>query len=154
MPFTLSSPAFAQNCPIPRRYSGEGHDVSPPLAWTDPPKGTRSLVLTVTDPDAPGGTFHHWTLIDIPADRRALAENFSEAEPLGPMLQLRNGFGREGYGGPLPPRGHGPHRYVFTLHALSVETLDADPEADPATVILGLPEATLATASLVGLYER
>ncbi|HSP71832.1 MAG TPA: YbhB/YbcL family Raf kinase inhibitor-like protein [Gaiellaceae bacterium] len=125
--FVLSSPAFAPGEPMPARYTCDGRDTSPPLRWTAPPRGTASLALTVTDPDAPGGTFVHWRLTGIPASARTL--------PAGSHAGGRNSFGKTGYGGPCPPRGQA-HRYVFVLRAL------------------GRSGTVLATARLVGTYAR
>lgn len=107
--FVLSSPAFAPGEPMSSRFTCDGRDVSPPLRWTAPPRGTVSLALTVTDPDAPGGPFVHWRLTRISPSARALPE--------GSRAGGRNGFGKTGYGGPCPPRGQA-HRYVFELRAL------------------------------------
>jgi len=146
MGFTLSSPAFRHEHTIPVTFTCDGDDAPPPLNWSGAPEGTRSFALTVDDPDAPGGTFTHWLLYDIPAGTTGLP-----APPGG--RSLRNGFGRAGYGGPCPPRGHGPHRYVFTLHALDVPSLSlrgkSRQDLDDA-----LGAHTLATANLVGRYER
>jgi Raf kinase inhibitor-like YbhB/YbcL family protein len=154
MPFTLMSPAFVPNAPIPKQYTGDGDDCSPPVAWIDAPPETRSFVLTVQDPDAPSGLFHHWTLFNIPRDHTALPEGFPGRLPLGDMQELNNGFGHTGYGGPLPPHGDGPHRYVFTLHALSVDRVDASPAEDPEALLRRLAPATIAKAEFIGIYER
>ena len=107
--FVLSSPAFAPGEPLPARYTCDGRDASPPLRWTAPPRGTVSLALTVTDPDAVGGPFVHWRLAGISPSARSLPE--------GSRAGGRNSFGKTGYGGPCPPRGQA-HRYVFELRAL------------------------------------
>lgn len=107
--FVLTSPAFAPGEPMPARYTCDGRDASPPLRWTAPPRGTVSLALTVTDPDAVGGPFVHWRLTGIAPSTRALAA--------GSRAGGRNSFGKTGYGGPCPPRGRA-HRYVFDLRAL------------------------------------
>ena len=125
--FVLSSPAFSPGEPLPTRFTCEGAGGSPPLRWTVPPRGTRSLSLTLTDPDAPGGTFVHWRVAGLAPSLRGL--------PAGSRLGSRNGFGRTGYGGPCPPRGRA-HRYVFTLRAL------------------GAGGRVLATARLVATYAR
>jgi Raf kinase inhibitor-like YbhB/YbcL family protein len=107
--FELASAAFGAGQPIPARRSCDGEDVSPRFAWTEPSEGMRSLALVVDDPDAPGGTFTHWLAWDVDPARSGLAEG--EAPP----AQGRNDFGRTGYGGPCPPRGHRPHRSSFRL---------------------------------------
>jgi Raf kinase inhibitor-like YbhB/YbcL family protein len=114
---TLSvwSEAFHPGDPVPRTYTCEGADVSPPLAWSAPPGDVRpaSYVLVVDDPDAPGGTFVHWLAWNIQVNTLPVGETYG-------MVQGRNDFGRVGYGGPCPPVGHGVHRYRFKVYALDV----------------------------------
>ena len=117
----LISTAFADGSAIPRRFTCDGEDLSPPLNWNDAPPDTRSFVLLCDDPDAPAGTWHHWAAYDIPSTLTAFAERAS-AEKLG-FKQAINDFRRPGYGGPCPPRGHGLHHYQFQLLALSVDHL-------------------------------
>lgn len=121
MSFTLTSPpAFKYGERIPRKYTCDDVDVSPPLQWSSAPPGTKSLVLIMEDPDAPIGTFTHWVLYNIPPDRTDLPENVPKTPVVeGIGVQGINDFGRVGYGGPCPPRGHGPHRYFFRLYALN-----------------------------------
>jgi Raf kinase inhibitor-like YbhB/YbcL family protein len=145
--FSLTSASFKAGTTIPRRHTCEGEDLSPPLAWSEPPAGTRSLALIVDDPDAPVGTFTHWLAGGIDPGARALPE--SEGAP----VEGRNDFGVVGYRGPCPPPGHGRHRYVFRLHALEAE-LDLRPGAGAAELERALAGRVLATAELVGLYER
>jgi hypothetical protein len=146
MAFTLTSSAFLDGETIPRQFTCDGDDVAPPLAWSDPPERTRSFALVMEDPDAPRGTFTHWLLYDIPAAMTELREQASGTA-------LRNSFGRAAYGGPCPPPGHGPHRYVFTLYALDVPALDMQGRAR-AALDRALRAHTLATARLTGRYER
>src|SRR5262245_15294509 len=111
----IKSSAFEANEPIPKQYSREGRDVSPPLEWTDPPDGTMELALIVDDPDAPRPKpWVHWVLYKIPATERGVAEGQDAGGIEGP-----NDFGESGWGGPLPPPGHGVHHYRFRLYALS-----------------------------------
>ncbi len=118
MPFRLATPAFSQGGAIPVKYTCSGADVSPPLQWTAPPAGAKSLALVVDDPDAPSGTWIHWLLYNIPARAGGLREGLSTSPQLSRgMLQGRNSFGKIGYGGPCPPRGQ-VHRYFFRLYAL------------------------------------
>jgi hypothetical protein len=146
MAFALSSSAFGDGETIPTRYTCDDDDVPPPLTWTDPPDGTRSFALIMDDPDAPNGTFTHWLLFDIPARTTELpGESTSKT--------LRNDFGRSGYGGPCPPRGHGQHRYFFTLYAVSVPSLELHGENRKA-LNEALRTHTLAIARLTGRYER
>ena len=120
MPFKLVSSAFEEGGAIPKLHSCEGADVSPSLEWSGEPGGTKSYALIADDPDAPAGTWNHWLLWDIPASVRGLAQGFKPGR-LG--ASGANDFGKPGYGGPCPPRGHGPHRYFFKIHALDVESL-------------------------------
>jgi Raf kinase inhibitor-like YbhB/YbcL family protein len=125
--FVLTSPVFQPGSTIPTRYSCDGANVSPPLRWTAPPRGTAWLSLTVFDPDAPGGGFLHWLIRRLPATMRTL--------PAGSHLGGPNGAGRSGYTGPCPPSGPA-HHYQFVLRALSASG------------------KVLAVARLVGIYRR
>ena len=146
MPFTLKSAAFEDGDTIPQRFTCDGADEPPPLAWSGPPKGTASLALIMDDPDAPAGTFTHWMVYDIPASTRQGVEASAGRS-------LRNDFGRSGYGGPCPPPGHGPHRYFFTLYALDVATLDLRNQ-NRAALERAIERHTLGTVRLMGRYER
>ncbi len=146
-PFVLRSDAFEGGEPIPARHSCEGEDISPALAWTEPPESTQSLALVVDDPDAPGGTFTHWLAWRLDAASGGLREG---EKPAG---EGRNDFGRSGYGGPCPPPGHGPHRYSFRLQALDGE-LDLPAGASKRDLESALEGRVLAVAELVGTYER
>ena len=145
MAFTLISSAFHDGGVIPRECTCDGEDVPPPLAWSGVPEGTRSFALVVDDPDAPGGTFTHWLLHDIPGSAAAL--------PASPGKALRTSFGRTGYGGPCPPRGDPPHRYVFTLYALDVPALGLH-DGTRASLDRALRAHTLGVARLTGRYGR
>ncbi len=143
----LRSAAFASGAEIPARYTCDGDDVSPPLEWTDPPSGTRSLALCVDDPDAGRYPFTHWLAWNLAPAAGSLAEG--EAAP----VEGRNDFGAPGYRGPCPPAGK-PHRYVFRLLAL-----DAEPALEPGVDRRRrFDEATdghvVAGAELVGTYRR
>jgi Raf kinase inhibitor-like YbhB/YbcL family protein len=145
--FELSSDAFADGGDIPGRHTCDGENLSPPLSWSDPPQGTRSLALIVDDPDAPVGTFTHWLAWGIDPAAGGLAEGRSAP------AEGQNGFRRQGYAGPCPPPGHGRHRYFFRLHALS-----AGPELRPGStreeVERAIDGIVLAVAELVGGYAR
>jgi Raf kinase inhibitor-like YbhB/YbcL family protein len=145
--FSLESTGFGHGEEIPRRYGCEGEDLSPPLSWSRPPEGTRSLALIVDDPDAPVGTFTHWLGWGLDPDAQGLGEG--EAAP----VQGRNDFGTSGYRGPCPPPGHGRHRYSFRLYALDSDP-DLSPDADKGDLERALEGHTLAVAELVGTYER
>jgi Raf kinase inhibitor-like YbhB/YbcL family protein len=146
--FALRSPAFEDGAPIPRRHTCEGEDVSPALEWIAPPAEARSLALVVEDPDAPGGTFTHWLVCGIEPEARGLAEGER------PPLEGRNDFRRRGWRGPCPPRGHGPHRYVFRLVALDAMLKDLAPGAAARDVDEAVSGHVLAAAELTGTFER
>lgn len=149
---TLSSPAFADGGPIPSRHTGEAEDVSPTLSWSNVPEGTKSFALICHDPDAPlvkPGTygFVHWVLYGIPG-------NISELpEECGDYVQGVNDFGKQGYGGPMPPEGHGTHHYFFWLLAL-----DGEPDLAAGLTMWELLEkielGVIGMNRLVGTYVR
>lgn len=143
----LTSNAFGDGEPIPRRHTCEGEDLSPPLTWTDPPDGTSSLALIVDDPDAPRGTFTHWLAWGIDPAAGGLREG--EAA----RVEGSNDFGQTNYRGPCPPPGHGPHRYFFRLHALE-ENLELEPGATKAELERAVSAGSVAVAELMGTYER
>jgi Raf kinase inhibitor-like YbhB/YbcL family protein len=143
----LTSPAFEDGDAIPRRHTCEGDDLSPPLAWIGQPSETQSFALLVDDPDAPGGAFTHWLAWGFDPDTSELSEG--EAAP----TEGRNDFGSNGYRGPCPPPGHGPHRYIFPLHALDVEP-GVGSGAGKAQLEQALTDHVLATAELRGTYAR
>lgn len=145
--FALESSAFENAQAIPDRHTCEGEDVSPPLRWTDAPNGTRSLALIVDDPDAPGGVFTHWLAWSL--DPAAAGLDEGEAAP----REGRNDFGRTGYRGPCPPRGHGRHRYAFRLYALDTE-LELGAGAAKGELEQAIEGHVLMTSELVGTYER
>lgn len=150
---SVSSTAFQEGAKIPDKYTCEGQDVSPPLAWGEPPAGTQSLALVTDDLDAPRGVFTHWVIFNIPPASRELAEAVP-AQPQLPdgALQGKNGFGNIGYGGPCPPEGS-PHRYRFTLYALD-RTLDLKAGASKNQVLDAMEGHALARGELTGTYQR
>jgi Raf kinase inhibitor-like YbhB/YbcL family protein len=145
--FELQSTAFRDGEAIPRRHTCEGEDVSPLLSWSDLPEGTRSLALAVDDPDAPGGAFTHWLAWDIDPAAGELGEGTAAPS------EGQNDFGQIGYRGPCPPPGHGPHRYFLRLYALD-EPLGVQPGAGKTEFERALDGRSLATAQLMGTYER
>jgi len=144
----VTSAAFAAGEPIPAQYSCTGADISPPLAWTDAPAETQSFALIFDDPDAPGGTWVHWLLFNLPADARALAENAAppNSTPIG-----KNSWGRTDYGGPCPPSG--THRYFFKLYALDA-TLNLDNGATKTEILSAMDGHILAETSLMCTFSR
>lgn len=152
MPFELTSTAFKQEEPIPIRYSCKGEDISPALAWGDPPEGTQSFVLVVDDPDAPGGTWIHWVVFNIPADVRALPEDMPAGMKFDDVAASfgANSWGRAEYGGPCPPSG--THRYFFKLYAL--DTILALEPGSRSKVLEAVKEHSLAKAELMGTFSK
>jgi Raf kinase inhibitor-like YbhB/YbcL family protein len=144
--FVLSSTAFATGEAIPARYTCDGEDAIPPLAWSGAPAGTRAFALIMDDPDAPGGTWVHWVLFNLPATATALPE--SEASG----VQGRTNAGEGGYGGPCPPPGK-PHRYYFKLYAVD-GPLSLRRGATKADVERAMEGHVLASAQLMGTYAR
>jgi Raf kinase inhibitor-like YbhB/YbcL family protein len=154
MALAITSTAFADGEAIPSRYTCQGEDVSPPLAWTGLPPGTKSLALLLVDPDvpdpaAPKRTWVHWVLYNLPATATGLVEAVT-ALPNG-TLPGRNDWGRTGYGGPCPPIGR--HRYFHKLYALDVVLPDLG-EPTQAELERAMEGHVLATAELVGTYEK
>ena len=154
MTFSLSSPAFVDGAQIPSRHTCEGEDLSPPLRWQGAPDGTESFALLCDDPDAPGGTWHHWAAYDLPSAQESLDEGFPADTLVGTVRQAVNDFGRSGYGGPCPPPGHGTHHYHFRLLALSVAQLDLGPKAGCRDVEAAARPHVLGEARLLGTYAR
>jgi Raf kinase inhibitor-like YbhB/YbcL family protein len=149
----LSSTSFQDGSRIPAKYTCSGANISPQLAWSAPPAGTVSLALTVTDPDAPRGTWVHWVMYNLPAGTRALPEGLPALGQLPDgALQGRNDFGEIGYGGPCPPPGS-PHHYIFTLYALDSK-LNLPVGATRAQVEAAMQGHILASGRLVGIYQR
>lgn len=153
----FTSAAFSSQESIPREYTCEGADVSPPLEWNAVPDGTESLVLIVDDPDAPGQTFTHWVLFNVPSTETSLPRDlqvdaqFGGADPA--PREGKNDFGDVGYGGPCPPPGDGEHRYFFRLFAVD-RTLDLDAGVSKAEVLSAIEDHVLDQAEVVGTYER
>jgi Raf kinase inhibitor-like YbhB/YbcL family protein len=153
MSMELTSSAFQEGQTIPKPYTGDSRDLSPPLQWSAPPSGTKSLALICEDPDAPRGTFTHWVLFDLPAESRKLGEGVSpEATLPDGSAQGTNDFHRTGYSGPAPPPGK-PHRYVFNLYAL--DKLPAiQPGATKDQLVSAMKGHILDQGQLTGMYAR
>lgn len=154
MAMTLTCPAFAAGARMPRRFTGDGADISPPLAWTDPPAGTKCYALICEDPDASGPKpFVHWVLYDIPPTWDTVAEGLgNDHELMDGAQQGVTDFGDAGYGGPAPPPGK-PHRYLFRLYAVS-KASGLKPGASRIELLAAIKGKVLATAELTGIYSR
>jgi Raf kinase inhibitor-like YbhB/YbcL family protein len=163
MSLTLTSASFSDGDYLgpdhvlsePFGFGCAGGNVSPELSWADPPLATRSFAVTCFDPDAPTGSgFWHWVIVNIPPDVTSLAAGASRGGlPVG-ALETRTDFGQAGYGGPCPPEGDHPHRYLFTVHAVSLEALPVETDTSAAVVGFYLHFNTLEKASLMGLFKR
>ena len=149
----LKTTSFTPGGFIPKRFTCEAADVSPALAWTDPPLGTQSFAIIEDDPDAPSGTFVHWVVYDLPAAYRKLPEALSGNDQMpGGGRQGTNDFSRTGYSGPCPPPGR-PHRYFIRLYALDA-ILNLRPAASRKELDAAMLGHILARAELMGRYQR
>lgn len=149
----LSSAAFANGQSIPKKYTCDGEDISPPLKWMNAPKETKSFALISDDPDAPAGTWVHWVIFNIPADVSELKENLPKTESvLGKAKQGINDFEKIGYGGPCPPSGK-PHRYFFKLYALDTE-LNLSGKVKKEDLVKAMQGHILAEGQIMGTYQR
>ncbi len=145
----VTSAAFENKAKIPKKHTGEGEDVSPPLSWEGAPEGTKELALICDDPDAPmAEPFVHWVLYKIPPDVSSLPEGGS-----GGAVEGENNFGTKGYKGPMPPPGHGVHHYHIKLYALD-KPVDLGPGAGKNDVLKAIDGHVLDEGELVGTYER
>ncbi|MFQ5866233.1 MAG: YbhB/YbcL family Raf kinase inhibitor-like protein [bacterium] len=152
MAIKLTSTAFEEGGMIPKKYTCDGKDVSPPLAWSSVPTGIKSFALICDDPDAPMGTWVHWVMFNLPADSTKLTENI----PLDKILpngakQGTNDFRKIGYGGPCPPSG--THRYYFKIYALDTE-LELEAGITKAQLLKAMKGHILAEGQLMGKYKR
>ena len=153
---TVTSETFADGGTLPREaaFGGCGGDNrSPQLAWTGAPAGTKSFAVTCFDPDAPTGSgYWHWLTFDVPADTTSLGAGSPSAKG---STTGRNDYGQSDYGGPCPPPGDGPHRYVFTVYALDVEKIDGiDEGVTGASLVFNMRGHVLAQGSITGRYGR
>jgi len=153
MSLQMSSAAFSSGEAIPKKFTCDGPDVSPQLKWNDPPANTQSMALIMDDPDAPGSTWVHWVLYDLPANTRELPEGVAKQEQLSSgARQGRNDFEKTGYGGPCPPPGK-PHRYFFKLYALD-NKLNLKSGATKVELERAMKSHVLGQAELIGKYGR
>lgn len=151
----IKSNSFKNGERIPKKYTCEGEDLSPELHWTGVPPNAKSFVIIVNDPDAPIGTFNHWVIYDIPADVSSLPEGVEKKPELQRGIkQGKNDFGKIGWGGPCPPKGHGTHRYFFIIKALSVEKIGLAPGATVSQVMKAIEGKVIAEAQMYGTYSR
>lgn len=148
----ITSTAFAEGELIPKKYTCDDVNVSPPLKWYGAPEGTKSFAIIADDPDAPMGTWVHWVLFNLPADVHELAENFPPKKKFdNSAAHGKNDFHKYGYGGPCPPGG--THRYYFKLYALD-EKLDLQPGCTKRELLHAMKKHILAESHLMGKYKR
>jgi len=148
----ISSVAFKNGASIPKQHTCDGPNISPPLQWSGVPDNSKSLALLVDDPDAPGGTWVHWILFNIPPRATALPENIRKTRTIpNGARQGTNDFREIGYGGPCPPGGK--HRYFFKLFALD-EELQLDPGSTRPDLERSMAGHILADTQLMGTYQR
>ena len=162
-PFTLESAEIKPNSSIAeaqvfKGFGCAGGNVSPSLSWKNPPPGTKSFAITAYDPDAPTGSgWWHWVMFNIPATVTAIPAGAGNAEtgkaPRG-AVQSKTDFGKAGYGGPCPPKGDKPHRYIFSIYALKVARIDADANASGALVGFMLNANKIGEANFTATYGR
>ena len=161
--FVIASPQVTEGATLGEEqvfngFGCSGKNISPALRWKGAPEGAKSFAVTVYDPDAPTGSgWWHWVIFNIPAGVTELKENAGNLEAnLAPegSIQSMTDFGKPGFGGPCPPEGHGPHRYIFTVHALKTEKLPLDKNAPAAMVGFYLWMNTIEKASLTAYYSR
>ncbi len=157
MSIKIESPAFRNNQRIPEKYTADGQDISVPLNWSNIPDGTKELAIICDDPDAP--TTHpwvHWLIYKIPPSITALKENIPKQPRLTDppnALQGKNSWGKIGYNGPAPPKGHGTHHYYFKIYALDTK-LNVNQALDKQQLLEAMDGHIIAQGQLVGTYER
>lgn len=159
--FTLRSKTLSGQATITQEFNGfgcVGKNESPQLSWSNAPKGTQSFAVTMYDPDAPTGSgWWHWLVFDLPANTHELPANAGnialKLSPTGSVQSVTD-YGKPGYGGPCPPKGHGDHRYIITVYALKVKKLGLDAKTTPAIVGYYLNNNALAKASIIAYYKR
>lgn len=146
---TVRSSAFEPQSAIPKKYTKEGEDVSPQLEWKDAPQGTKEFAVICDDPDAPRDKpWVHWVVYRIPGDRHELPEGSASGAAEG-----KNDYGHTGYGGPMPPKGHGTHHYHFRVYALD-QAVDIPPGATKEKLLSAIDGHVLDEGVLTGTYQR
>jgi Raf kinase inhibitor-like YbhB/YbcL family protein len=155
--FVVRSKAFENNQAIPRKYTEDGQDISPPLSWSGLPEGTKELAMIMDDPDAPRPQpWVHWVMYKIPANATEFPEHMAIVKRLespNGALQGKNTWEKIGYGGPAPPKGHGVHHYHFKIYALDMP-LNLDPGATKETLLQAMEGHIIAQGELIGTYQR
>lgn len=157
--FEISSESLTEGESVPTEFvfngmGCEGKNISPQISWKNPPKGTKSFAVTIYDPDAPTGSgWWHWTVFNIPASVTSLPKGASGSKMPEGSVEGRTDYGKSGYGGPCPPKGDKPHRYVFTVYALDQEKLDLNSDSPGAQVGFNVRKP-LAKASMTVKYGR
>lgn len=149
MSFILKVNGFDNGGTVPKANTCDGADSSPAIEWSGEPVGTQSFALILDDPDAPAGTWNHWLLWDIPGHVHSLAAGFTAGST---GASGKNDFGKQGYGGPCPPKGHGAHRYYFTLYAVDRPALGLPPGANRVELERALNGRVLSKAQYMGRY--
>ena len=139
----LTSSAFEEGDMIPKKYTSQGENINPPLAWENIPPGTKSLSLIVDDPDAPTGLWTHWLVKNIPKDKKGIEENTIPGE------EIPNSWDKKGWGGPMPPSG--THRYFFKLYALDIDHMKANTKSQ---FYKEVEKHKIAEGHLMGLYQK
>lgn len=157
--FTLESDTLKGQLTKAEEFGGfgcSGKNISPELHWTNAPEGTKSFAVTVYDPDAPTGSgWWHWLVVNIPADAKGIAANASAEHKLPKgALETMTDYGFSGFGGACPPKGHGPHAYIFTVYALDTDKLDLNDKSDSAMVGYNINAHTIQKATVVSYYQR
>jgi len=154
MAIVITSTAFKEGDDIPAQYTCEGANMSPPLSWSGVPLEALSLALLMEDPDAPGGTYTHWMLLNLARDIDGLPEDVPADETLADgSRQLSNSFGNIGYGGPCPPPGNGSHRYFFRIYALD-SSISLNKGAKREDFLNTIEGHILDEGQLMGRFER
>ncbi|RXI28260.1 YbhB/YbcL family Raf kinase inhibitor-like protein [Aliarcobacter trophiarum LMG 25534] len=155
--FTLKSSDLKGQLTKKQEFNGfgcSGENISPQLSWENAPNGTKSFAITVYDPDAPTGSgWWHWIIFNISKDRASIPAGFGNSDSKDAIQSITD-YGKSGFGGACPPVGNRAHRYIFTIHALDVESLDLDKNTNAATVGYYINSHTISKASIISYYKR